>query len=81
MPSLSRKELAYLRKRQAGLFVENPQPKSIERDEDYSCMSKPPAKINERIQYGRVIVLKRMPDGTIWNSFEMGKEPPNVKSM
>lgn len=60
-----------LTKRQKQLLGLLPKEKDDER-----CPSVPPFKVNGRLKYGRIICLRRMPDGSLWNSITEGAEPP-----
>lgn len=59
--------------------VKNQFRQMIEKEpDDYSCFSRPPYKYTgaDGVVYGRIIALKRMPDGSLWDSLKQGREPP-----
>ena len=47
--------------------------------EDYSCLKRRPYRygVGEAGDvYGKIIALKLMPDGSLWDSLKQGREPP-----
>ena len=46
--------------------------------DDYSCLVRPPYRYGTGTDgdvYGRIIALKRMPDGSLWDSLAQRREP------